>query len=177
MKQEIWRDINGYEGLYQVSNLGRVKTVKPRYTKIVFLSPTMDKGYCYLWLYKNKIGKRFSVHRLVALNFIENPYEKYTVNHINGIKDDNRVENLEWATLDEQNKHMVKTGLILKRSGENHCKHKLRESDVIFIKNFIKKNRFRPRKWGKLKRMSEKFNVSLSTIERISYGISWKHVK
>lgn len=124
--QEIWKDIEGYEGLYQVSNLGRVKSME-RYVinhsgvsyliheKIRKATEKKDKnkkqGYMHIALYKNNKGKNYYVHRLVAEAFIENPENKKTVNHINGNKHDNRVENLEWLTYSENNVHAIEKGL------------------------------------------------------------------
>lgn len=120
--EEVWKDIPGYEGMYQISNTGRVKslsrerkcnrnsvaTVKER-IKPHFVN---KKGYCQIGLCKN--GKRtgFHVHRLVAMAFIPNPYNKKTVNHIDGNKSNNNVENLEWATYSENIKHAFLNNLI-----------------------------------------------------------------
>lgn len=103
---EIWKDIEGYEGLYQVSNLGRVKAL-PKYCfngsvdwlmKEHILKPLKIHSYTYVCLYKNKKYKRKAIHRLVALAFIPNPSNKPDIDHINAIKDDNRAVNLHWVT-------------------------------------------------------------------------------
>lgn len=118
---EVWKDIVGYEGLYQVSNLGRVKScekmishfrgglrkLKEKERKLVFDSD----GYLVVDLYKNGKGKMNKVHRLVALAFIQNTENKKCVNHKNGIKSDNKVENLEWCTDSENQFHAFATGL------------------------------------------------------------------
>lgn len=103
-----WRDIEGYEGRYQVSDDGRVwsyKTMKE-------LRTSFDKsGYKVLNLYKDKLYNNCKVHRLVAQTFIPNPDNKPQVNHIDGDKTNNRVENLEWVTCKENMKHARQRGL------------------------------------------------------------------
>lgn len=120
--KEIWKDIEGYEGLYQVSNLGRVKSL-PR--KVVGLNNVIQnfkgkilkqhkdkKGYLRVALSKNNKIKLKQVHRLVAEAFIPNPENKPTVNHKFGIKSDNRVSQLEWNSYREQIKNAINIGLI-----------------------------------------------------------------
>lgn len=105
---EEWKDIKGYEGLYQVSNLGRVKRKK-------ILTPWLgtDK-YNYISLSKNGNVTKFKVHRLVAKAFIPNPDNKPTVDHINRDRLDNRVENLRWATYKEQRSNQTSTETKIK---------------------------------------------------------------
>ena len=104
-EEEEWRDIEGYEGLYQVSNLGRVKSLSYNHSgkeKIRKLR-TNTKGYLDVILYKDNKGKHYRVNRLVALAFVFNddPEHKTQVNHINEIKTDNRACNLNWMSLKE----------------------------------------------------------------------------
>ena len=102
-QEEIWKDVVGYEGLYQVSNLGRVKSLpKYHFNRTIILKKWIDKkGYEHISLSKNNNIKHKSVHRLIAETFIPNPENKLEVDHINGIPSDNRVVNLRWCTRKE----------------------------------------------------------------------------
>lgn len=112
MSVEFWKDVKGYESLYQISNLGNVKSLKRNTTYERILKQRKNKdGYFYVKLCKEGNITTKKIHRLVAENFIPNPENKYSVNHINGIKNDNRLENLEWATASEQANHAVELGL------------------------------------------------------------------
>lgn len=109
-QQKIWKDIIGYEGLYQISNFGKIKRlVSIKCNKERFLSITKDRkyGYCRVMLCKNNKSKRFLIHRLIAEHFIPNPENKPCIDHINGIKDDNRIENLRWCTYKENNNYPI----------------------------------------------------------------------
>ncbi len=118
LEGEIWKDIIEYEGHYQISNMGRVKSLER-----IFISQNnaimpikekilkggyMTAGYKSVVLCKNKIQKSFSIHRLVAIAFIPNPENKPQVNHKNGIRDDNREVNLDWMTNSENGLHSYK---------------------------------------------------------------------
>lgn len=93
--KEIWKDIKGYEGLYKISNLGNVINVKTNN----FKKASIDTyGYYDIVLNKNGKHKHYRLHRLLASHFIANPNNLPCVNHINEIKSDNRLENLEWCT-------------------------------------------------------------------------------
>lgn len=103
---EYWKDISGYEGLYQVSTMGRIR----RNGRIKI--PHKDKGgYLTVWLSKDSVQRNFKVHRLVAQAFLPNPENKKTVNHIDGNKTHNCLDNLEWATHSENVTHAVRLGL------------------------------------------------------------------
>lgn len=118
---EIWKDIPGYEGYYQVSNLGNFKSLdriinykhglKRLYPgKSLLLEPTKD-NYRRIVLMKNHIKVRYMAHRLVALSFISNPNNLPIINHKDGCKWNNNVDNLEWCTYSENSQHATKTGL------------------------------------------------------------------
>lgn len=100
--KEVWKDIEGYEGLYQISNLGRVKRV----TTGRILKGGKDKdGYLMVKLYKNNIRSNKKIHRLVAEAFIPNPENKPQVNHADENKTNNSLDNLEWMTAKENINH------------------------------------------------------------------------
>lgn len=106
-ENEIWIDVVDYEGLYKVSDLGRVQSLKG----VIKSSRTQNSGYLTMDLYKKNVQKTCTVHRLVAKAFLPNPNNKPQVNHINGNKQDNRLENLEWVTVAENLNHALDTGL------------------------------------------------------------------
>lgn len=95
--KEIWKNVVGYEGKYEVSNLCRVRSVR----KILKTQINVQNGYSYIGI----AGKTFTIHRLMAIAFIPNPENKPTVNHKDGIKTNNHISNLEWATFSENSQH------------------------------------------------------------------------
>ena len=149
---------------FNVEKDGRVYSYRlGRYLK----GEKMKKGYV-----RYKIdGKRIMGHRLVAEMFIPNPKNKPFVNHKNGKKDDNRVENLEWCTAKENDKHAWATGLKKARKGVEHHKAKLNEKQVRVIKHMLTfKNRMTYREIAKI------FGVYESLVGKICRGELWKHI-
>lgn len=160
---EIWKDIKGYEGLYQISNFGRIKSILSN----KFLKAGKANGYRNVVLYKNKLKKTFNIHRLICINFISNPYNKPCVNHINGIKSDNRLENLEWVTHSENKIHAFKIGLESKK-GEKHHFSKLNEKQAIKIKY--------EHKDLSQKEIAKIYKIDSSSVSNIRRGVTWTEI-
>lgn len=168
-------DIIGYEGLYKIDRQGDITN---RYGKK--LKPHLgDRGYFKLVLCKNGKTTTVTIHRLIALHFIPNLENKPHVNHINSVKTDNRIENLEWCTHLENMQHYHKSlppkqkrineqpraGML----GERNWNSKLTLEDVLSIKEMLKSG-------VKQKDIATLFNVKAPTIQGISSGKAWKHV-
>lgn len=115
---EVWKDVKGYEGLYKVSNHGKVRSVRKQ---ILLKEAKGGREYYRVVLTKNKQKKYFDVHRLVAINFIDNPFKKNCVNHIDENKTNNHHSNLEWVT----HKENVNHGTAIERKKET-MKHSLK---------------------------------------------------
>jgi hypothetical protein len=166
---EEWKDIVRYEGYYQVSNLGKVKSLGNEFSrKERLLKPSLQsKGYLTVVLQKNGIRNMVLVHRLVAEYFVSNPLNKPQVNHINGVKTDNNIENLEWVSHRENLDHAIKNNLTLK--GEENRNSKLKDVDVVKIHSLLQKG-------ITTKELSESYNVSYSTIDGIRTNRYWKHL-
>lgn len=175
LEGEIWKWIKNYEGLYQISNYGRIKSF-PRefeidYKKITIRKPILNKrGYLRVTLYKNNIGEMFPIHRLVAQTFIPNFYNKPCVNHKDGNKLNNCVENLEWATIKENNAHALEIGHH--QSGVNAYNSKLTEENVKYIRQFYILG---DKNFG-VNALSKKFNISRACIQDVIKGKSYKNI-
>lgn len=155
--EEMWLDIKDYEGHYQVSNTGKVRSLKTNR----ILKPRVSGQYKYfsVSLCKNGKPKDFYIHRLVASHYIDNPENKYSVNHIDGNKMNNNVSNLEWATGTEQNNHAFRLGL---KHSEHHSK--LTREQV----NEIRKTK------GKLKDIAKIYGVSDGLVSMIRRNKIWR---
>ena len=170
---EEWRDIKGYEGLYQVSNLGRVKSLKNN----IILKAESDrngKGYLCVNLGRNNHKK---IHRLVAEAFIENPLNKKEVNHIDGNTKNNAVTNLEWLTHQENCLHYTY------QLGQHNKQYKMRKVDMIGIDGKVIKSF--PSISSAVRWLKENTNLNEAHATSISavclnkksyvYGFKWKY--
>lgn len=169
--QEIWKDIPNYEGIYQVSNLGNVKSLNYHQTRICKqLSQTKrPDGYFMVYLSQNGIKKHKQVHRLVAEAFLPNPQNKPEVNHIDGNKANNLIENLEWVTPSENVRHSFDKKL------NSHTKSVLQfDMNGKFIK-----------KWDKISdyydSVNKKDSGCISAVcnkkRKSAYGFIWKYAE
>lgn len=159
-----WKPIIGYENIYKINDKGSIINCK---TKQI-LSPIYQKrsGYYHITLCKDGIPKIFRLHRLVALHFLEKPKKKRKyINHKNGNKLDNSIENLEWCTAGENLKHAYSSGIMKKRTGEDSPVSKLKWEDVNNIRKELENNI--------QKNIAKKYNVHQSLISNIKNNKIW----
>lgn len=177
---EIWRPIAGYEDSYMVSNLGRVKSLdrirnygnkyNTKYNQLkkgkILKQTLSDRGYLSVNLFKNSKGRKRCVHKIVAKAFLPTNDETLQVNHKNGIKTDNRVENLEWVTCSEN---------II------HCNYVLRKGRARYIYQYDMKNNLLKR-WNSIAEIVRELGFNSGNISRCcshdlkqAYGYKWEY--
>ena len=162
---EEWKTIKGYEGLYKVSNEGRIKTEYG----LIFKPSIHSGGYNYVCLTKDKVEKNITLHREVAKAFIPNPFNKKYVNHIDGNKLNNHVNNLEWCTASENMKHAYANKLQESLIGIDHPLSKLTEEQVREIKVKLKNKQ-------SMASIAREFNMSPGGVQGIKENKIWKHI-
>lgn len=167
---EIWKDIPGWERSYKISNTGIVKSLKRKFVLIdKILKHKIDRyGYQCVTLRSAPKSGYYTVHRLVALTFIPNIDNKLEINHIDGNKQNNKKENLEWCTNRENIDHAVQTGLS-DFVGEKNPRATITENDVLRIKEFINFGL----KTCSIRRLT---GISDSKIQSIKDGKAWGHL-
>lgn len=179
----MWKKIPNYSR-YDASNLGEIRTHDWKGSGVTkIMSPSKDAGGYLRTMLKRDDGviHTIKVHRIIASTFIKNPNNKSSVNHKNGVKSDNRVENLEWCTHAENIKHAKEHGLRWKPKGEMNPSAKVTEDIVIKIrKEWELKPKHpsgRPKKVGITRaELAKKYNVSEHIIKRIVTRKTWKHL-
>lgn len=186
---EEWKDISGYEGLYQVSNLGRVKSlpkaqccpnckapVKPLSKEVILKGRVNSRGYIQVILSSKSIKKTFNIHRLVGRHFLDIEginIDEMTIHHKYFDKLNNKADNLEWCYLHENIEYSVDAGKHHAKTNKNKSpffstkkNHKLKPEDVVEIRNLLDRG-------TKLKEISDRYSVSESLISNIKNNKMW----
>jgi hypothetical protein len=175
---EIWKSIEGFEGRYEVSNHGRVKSlprthpkrrglIKERIIKFSFTGGRKGRKYPTVHITNRPLVKHLMIHRLVAMTFIPNPENKREVNHKDGDKLNNHVDNLEWCTRKENIRHSLDSGLLMTNGAHFNAILNLEQVKEIKIKlaNGFKRSA-----------LAKEYSIGYATISLISTGKQWKHV-
>lgn len=179
MEKEIWKDISDYEGYYQCSNLGNLKSLKrltncnnffrEEQEKILKQSISKKRKVKYISLNKKGKLKTFAVHRIIAKTFIKNPLQYGEINHKDGNPSNNNINNLEWCSRSQNMIHARDNGLHRVCLGEKNHLSKLKENDVLKIKSLK----------GTISgvKIAKQFNVHKDTIYAIWNNKSWKQLQ
>ncbi len=176
-KKEIYYDLKGFEGIYVISKLGNIKT-KTTNSKTSGRKPTgkilkqkiSNSGYLTIPLRKEKKQKNYLVHRLLCIQFLENPENKKCVNHKDSNRTNNNLENLEWCTHSENNSHAHKFGGQKIYVGEKHSQNVLTEKKVLSIREKYNTTKI------SMNKLAEENNCSKSAIQAILERKTWKHI-
>lgn len=162
---EEWRAIPGYEGVYEASSLGRVKRVR---SGRILATAEDGKGYLLTHLCKGGVRWLTQTHRLIAMAFIRADLAGVTVNHLNGVKGDNRIENLEVISHRGNIHHAIATG-FRNLTGQRNGNAILGEEDVAAVRAMIATGR-------SSREIARLYSVSKSCIDKIRIGRTWKHL-
>jgi len=163
----IWKDIKGFEGMYQASTCGHIRNSRTGH----IMSPCLNrKGYPQTSLWKNKKGHSKTIHRHVAETFIPNPENKPQVNHIDGNKLNNNIDNLEWNTSNENIQHAYDNGLILKPTGTRNGRCTIKKEDALKIKRLLLED-------YKHQEIADIIGTTKHVVSNIKKGRSWAHLE
>jgi len=168
--KEIWKDIPGYEGIYKISNYGRIKSIHKKWN-ILKLHKGKD-GYLRIVLWNKGRPRNHLISRLVLTVFDRPPKSKEQCNHKNGICVDNKIKNLEWCTGQENIQHRInKLKIYVDNRGEKQGRHKITENDVREIRVLLKEGRLTQ------KQIAQRYGLCHTSISAIKLRQSWRHVK
>jgi hypothetical protein len=183
MKEEIWKLVEGlkdgfYDGLYEVSNLGRFKmlprvlncTNGQRLTKEKIVTGSNSHGYRRVILKKDRIRLQIDIHVLVARAFIPNPNNYPQVNHIDANRSNNEVSNLEWCNRSMNAIHAYKLGLLKTTKGSERSTAKLTEDKIMAMREMYKTGLFT------MCMLARDFSVAKTTVQNIINKTRWAHV-
>lgn len=176
---EEWKPIENYEGLYEVSSFGRVKSLSKKWVSgrgairnkpDTIMVQVITKGYLRLTLKSNGSQKSFIVNRLVGIHFWDNPDNLPETNHLDGIKTNNFYKNLVWSTKSDNIIHAFETGLKIPLKGEKHPNSKFKDEDIREIR--------RLHEAGKNHReIADLLGAKWRAIQKIVTGRRWKHIQ
>lgn len=186
LMNEEFRDVINYEGLYQVSNYGRIKSLNytcrngnQKYLPHIIKNIKQKDGYCFNALYKNGIKSQFRTHRLVATAFLLNDKKMPQVNHIDCNRSNNKLDNLEWCTASYNSQYAYKMGnrkmpeklkkMIKNFNGEKNPNSKLKKEEVIDIREKISKG-------ISIKEIAKQYNLNPDYLYLIKNRKIWKSI-
>ena len=166
--QEEWKDIIGYEGLYQVSNMGRVKRCNA--IRLKAITQRKDNGYCVVTLHRNNKGTTRYIHRIILEAFVGPCPEGMECRHLDGEQKHNVLSNLTWGTHYENAQDTTKHGNHFQPDcrGSKHGEAKLTEDDIPRIRHLLEMKVIQ-------KEIAEQFGVSQGLISRIKLRKNWRH--
>ena len=165
---EIWKSINGYRSMYEVSNLGRVKSL--HFGKAIILKDRLlPSGYKRVALNEKRLVTHCSIHRLVAIAFVPNPNNLPQVNHIDGDKRNNVASNLEWCDARHNQLHAISLGLVKKPVGEAHHMTPFKNDDILSIREAYRNGETQ-------QHLADRYGVCQTSICAIVTRKTWTHI-